>query len=1058
MSLDMSAALNYDAVGTANEISWISSGHPTGNRRLSDVLGDHNLGNSGRALTTTASLSSASALPPYGVVGNYMAPFIYDKTSSGQYVASPTCLRIIASAFGSTTVTTTGTVTLLSGQQLNYSNLNLLFVQNRSTSAGTFRTLITATYTDGTTTVLDTGSITVAANAPGGTLGSAGVAGQGGLSIGTDTNAAVTNVFTSPYGVTTTGAPGNFSSVIDPAVGSNLWQLTTPLALNTSKVLKSVAFQVQAAQAGQWNELAVFGLCATPVSCPPPPASDPSEAPNVTFDPGRLAGHPRLLMTPQSIPALRAFYNSTNGAIWRQQIDAYLGSCTVPTQTSFLTDATEAQRQGLWRLPTVALHYVLTGDATSFARALGFLQLYTALPDWETSIERNSGMSAANNMVGVALAFDWLYNDLDPVFRETVRQKLLLQARSLYYGGHLKGNSNISAIYWQLDPLNNHRWHRDAGLALAVMAAYSGASSENWILNRTAAELAFVNTWLPPDGTSHESVSYMIFGGNHLMLATQASDDCLGTHLIDQAFFSQVGVFRMQMELSSFNNMLNFGDFSGVDQGSYNNFLLRAAAIHRNADLRQGLVTLATLQPTAMNFNWFSLLWDDPTLNGGNYKNLPLTGYFDDLGLTTFRDSWTPGGVAAMFKCSPLGGRSLNVYRDLNNFTYVNVAHDDPDANSFVLFSGDDPVAATDQYSQHKTAKQQNTILVNGAGQFPTGRSEGLTFSQPSSSGSMLSMAKAFPPVSFNGSTLSEGEAMGSYPAISGTGAGARPSISRYRRIFLWSPNKYILVLDDLRSAQSVKFTSLVQGPGLTTTDSSLGLFNLVGASHSCGLQMVASQPLTFVPATSPADNKSTSLNYQQLQASATGSSVQIASLFNPWQTVNLRVALQNSTASGCDVAVSGNGISDTYRWTFAMDSQSPSSLVLPGIDTWRQTYFGTADETGFRADSANPAGDGLNNLLKYALGLNPNVSYSLATAGLSWVMPPMISGNLLMYTFTGTESDVTYIVEATSDLTGTWTPLYTHTGSAPGTVTVQDTQAVTAGSKRFMRLRVTHP
>ena len=134
------------------------------------------------------------------------------------------------------------------------------------------------------------------------------------------------------------------------------------------------------------------------------------------------------------------------------------------------------------------------------------------------------------------------------------------------------------------------------------------------------------------------------------------------------------------------------------------------------------------------------------------------------------------------------------------------------------------------------------------------------------------------------------------------------------------------------------------------------------------------------------------------------------------------------------------------------------SITAPPGMDTWRQLYFGTTDATGIRADSANPMGDGLSNLLKYALGLNPNTSYSLGSAGLSWVVPAMVEGNHLSYTFTGTASDVTYIVEATSDLNGTWTPLYTHSGSAPGQVTVQDTQDVTQAGKRFMRLRVTHP
>ena len=742
-------------------------------------------------------------------------------------------------------------------------------------------------------------------------------------------------------------------------------------------------------------------------------------------------------------------------------------------------------------------------------------------------------------MIGVALAYDWLYNNLDPTFRETVREKLLSQARALYYGGFMEYNSNISAIYWQLDPLTNQRWHRDAGLSLAVMATYTGTSTQNYLLNQTGAEMAFVDSWLPPDGSSHESVSYEVFGGSHLTLAMQASDDCLDTSLLAAPFFSHVGPYRIEMELSSFDSALDFGDYSDPDVGFYNNFLLKVAAYNKDADLRNAAITFETLQPSAMDYAWFSLIWDDSTLTGGNYQNLPLINYSSNLGLTSFRDSWTAGGVAAMFKCCPLGGIALNQYRDQADYTYVNVGHDDPDANSFLIYCGDDSVAASDQYSQRKDSTQQNTILVNGGGQFPTGRTDApQVFEQPATSGDMLSMATSFPQTTLNGATIEEGEAAGSYPAISGTGS--RPAISRFRRLFMWSPNKYILVLDDLRSPQSATFTWLVQGPGVTTVNSSQGLFNLVGASHTCGFQITSSTTLSLVTGTSTADNMSTSLNYKQLQASATGTSVQIASVFNPWQKTNLRVALQNPTSTGCDVAVSGSGIADTFHWTFASGSSSPSSLLPPSITSttsvitteyqpfsyqtaatnsptsysatglpaglspgasglingtptvagtftptlnavnasgtgsatlnlvvltpysiWQNQVFTPAQlaNPAISGDTANPAGDGISNLMKYALGLNPNAGYSAESPGMPSTGETSGANKYLTLTFTGSADDITYSVQATSLLTGSWSTLYNSTlGQAPGTMTISDTVPLSASPNRFIQLQVTGP
>ena len=1155
MSLDITASLNYDGVGTQNEITYADT--KTGNHRLTDVLGQHNLAQAGMAFTSTASLSSGTALPPYGVIGNYARSFAYDKNSSGTYVASPNCVHLIASATSSTTVSAsitiplTSTVTDASGghsinQEFNYNDLNFLFAQCRSTGAGTYRTIISVTYTDGTTATLkDTGAVTVAANGVGGTIGSAGIGGQGGLNDSTDTDTTVTNEYSSPYGVVTTGSSGSYSSVISSTVGSNLWQMTTPLTLNSAKLLASVTFQVQASQAGQWNELTIFGLDADLTDYTPPPASDPAATLNVTLA-SRMSAHPRIMITPATIAAVQAFYNNTaQSQIWRNEFDGYVPVCTPPLDDIVLTDATEAQRQGLWRLPTAALDYVMTGNQTSFNNAVGFLQFYLALPDWETDLERNSGMAAANNMVGVALAYDWLYNNLDPTFREQVREKLFAQARALYYGGYLEQNSNISAIYWQVDPLNNQRWHRQAGFVLGVIASYDGDASQNYMVNAAAKEAALVNQWLPPDGSSHESLSYQTFGCNHLMMAQQASDDNFGTNLLGAAYFKNIGAFHVQMQTSSFQGTLDFGDYSGTDDdGSYGNYLLKCAALNNDANLRAGVLQIYAENPSSIGFSWWSFLWDNPNLTGGSYANYPLTGYYSDLGLTTFRDSWTSGGVAAMFKCSPLGGISLDQYRDANSEAYVNVAHDDPDANSFIFFSGNDNLVGSDWYSQRKQSDQQNTILVNSLGQNPSGRSPApQVFSQPATSGSMLGMATAFAPVTLaNGTIVSEGEASGSYPAISGTGG--RPGISRYRRLFLWAGNKYFLVLDDLRSATAVNFTYLTQGPGVSAVNTSTGQFNLSGGTHTCAFQVIGSQPLTYSIVASTADNRSTSLGYQELEATASATSLQLASIFNPWAVSGLAVAIQNQTPTTEDIAVTGNGVADTYRWTYATSSTAASSIIpliapaitsnaptssasvgvpytftvtasgspaptftvpantLPpgltlssaGVISGTPTQAGLFTGTITAGNSVSPpatqnfsitvnggynawviqeglsgndalqtainAPDGLTNLIKYALGLHAFTTYNPGDPRLPIVQVQNFSGtNYLTLTFTGVATDVTYNVQATSDLKSPWSTVYTYKGSpAPGTVDVQDSQPTSASPNRFMRLNVTTP
>jgi lysophospholipase L1-like esterase len=104
---------------------------------------------------------------------------------------------------------------------------------------------------------------------------------------------------------------------------------------------------------------------------------------------------------------------------------------------------------------------------------------------------------------------------------------------------------------------------------------------------------------------------------------------------------------------------------------------------------------------------------------------------------------------------------------------------------------------------------------------------------------------------------------------------------------------------------------------------------------------------------------------------------------------------------------------------------------------------------------------DNLNNLYKYAFGLNPATNYNPGASGLPYVGSQKVSGtDYLSLTFNGVAKDVTYTVQATSNLAGSWTTIETFPsgGTAPGMQTVYDTQAIGASSQRFMRLTLSIP
>ncbi len=133
-------------------------------------------------------------------------------------------------------------------------------------------------------------------------------------------------------------------------------------------------------------------------------------------------------------------------------------------------------------------------------------------------------------------------------------------------------------------------------------------------------------------------------------------------------------------------------------------------------------------------------------------------------------------------------------------------------------------------------------------------------------------------------------------------------------------------------------------------------------------------------------------------------------------------------------------------------DEGEPIDPPPSGIADWREEFFGSPDNTGAGANDADFDGDGLLNLMEYALGSDPTVAGDGADA-----VAIGQDGNFLTLTFNHIDDPaVTYLVESTEDLnSGVWTEEATYTFNAAGTETFTDSVPVGDDSRRFLRLRV---
>jgi len=159
----------------------------------------------------------------------------------------------------------------------------------------------------------------------------------------------------------------------------------------------------------------------------------------------------------------------------------------------------------------------------------------------------------------------------------------------------------------------------------------------------------------------------------------------------------------------------------------------------------------------------------------------------------------------------------------------------------------------------------------------------------------------------------------------------------------------------------------------------------------------------------------------------------------------------------------------------------------VSALSTWRSALFGTTANSGNTADAGDFDGDGIVNLMEYALGINPTIptganglpALPAGISGSSSDQPLLQDRLFLSFSIPQTApADVTYTVQATDNPGGPWTDVARKVGTGSWTWLAGGTnrlytsvqapyELVQAGDvnprdnanpRRFMRLKVTTP
>lgn len=494
-----------------------------------------------------------------------------------------------------------------------------------------------------------------------------------------------------------------------------------------------------------------------------------------------LAGqHPRLFFTATDIPSIRERCKTTHKDFFDRMMggaNSYLGQMP-PANAAQCSDDQLMQQWGWWRLSTLAFAYVATGEEKYAQKAGEWMDIFALYPDWGAGEEINQSMGAANMLTGVACAYDWCYPVLTEAQRTRIRDKLARQVAEIYWVGFMDPKT---AGYWKGDEQNNHRHHRLSGFLLGALAIAGEVPEGDAYVAAAAEEAKKVSTAIPPDGSSHEGPHYSAFGYNYVVLIFDSLRNCTGVDLYAVTpGLKSIPYWRAHLMTPGFKDTFNIGD-CGRGMYFFNHYLFRLCAEYEDPDAQALMKAAYDAEPGSFSYYPWCILWYDANLAQTPLAEISRWRYFDDMELATYRTSWTdPNALAVLLKCGPYGGHRMNELAQ----GWVNVAHDHPDANHFMLWWQGQMWATDDGYpKQLKTGENHNLILVDGKG--PTQRGAGWLQPIPN----MGSMGKIDKVDCRDGLFYARGDATAFYPGMTAV-----------HRWLVVARDKYVVICDRLAS------------------------------------------------------------------------------------------------------------------------------------------------------------------------------------------------------------------------------------------------------------------
>jgi len=347
---------------------------------------------------------------------------------------------------------------------------------------------------------------------------------------------------------------------------------------------------------------------------------------------GLRSGHPRLILTPPDVVALRQriLTDPTTAAMYatvKARAQALVGQPVLTYDKPDGFRLLETSRAAVRRLYDLGLVWLVDQDPAIAARGAAELEAVSAFPDWNPIHFLDTGeMSHA-----VGIGYDWLYDALTPTQRTTIATALVAKGLTPAHDAYL-GTAPFLLSYWVL---YDHNWAlvTNGGVTLGALAiADEQPALARTVVHEALSRVPPAMAHYAPDGGWPEGVSYWEYATEYAGYLVAGLDTALGTDFGLTALpgFSTTGDVPAQLTGPT-GQRYNWADDGEPRYAPSVPFLFWTA--ERFGRPQDRAYQLAHLEPHALDVVWYRA-------SAVPVPAAPLDRLFRGIDVTSMRQAW----------------------------------------------------------------------------------------------------------------------------------------------------------------------------------------------------------------------------------------------------------------------------------------------------------------------------------------------------------------------------------------------------------------------------------